>query len=166
MKVVIGIVQRLQFRFASVAGTCVYMTNMQAAPETFLNCLRQFVGRFRGQRFCPNQVFAVAHAKGPIFGLHQRIIRTGLCAELAADTFPIIEGKALTISSGFNPNRSGKTHLCTGAAILLATIRLETWQTQHPWLDFRIFLSRPRSCGDSSVQPIQSPDRHIFSPIL
>ena len=59
MKVVIGIVQGLQFRLAPVAGTSIHMTDMQTSPKAPLDILFEFLSWLRSQRFYPHQIFAI-----------------------------------------------------------------------------------------------------------
>jgi hypothetical protein len=54
MKIVIGIVQGLQFRLAPVAGTSVYMADMETPPKAPLDIFLELLSWLRSQRFYPH----------------------------------------------------------------------------------------------------------------
>jgi hypothetical protein len=57
---------------------------------------------------------------------------------LARNTLSVVKGKPFTLGSYFDPDRSRKTNVCAGTAILLTALGLETRQAEHPWLHIRI----------------------------
>jgi hypothetical protein len=149
MKVVIGIVQGLQFRLAPVAGTSIHMTDMQTSPKAPLDILFEFLSWLRSQRFYPHQIFASSYSKRPVLRFDQGIRWARLGAKLARDTLPVVDGEPLTRLSCLDSDRSRKANLGAGTAILLTLIRLETGQAKHTRLDVSIPALRPRICCDS-----------------
>ena len=143
MKVVIRIVQRLQFRLAPVAGTSVHMTDMQAAPKASLDILFELLSWLRSQRFDPHQIFASLHTKGPVVRFDQGFCWARFGTKLAPDTLPVVDGEPLARSFLPRSDRSGKANLGAGTAILLTLIRLETGQAKHSRLDVCISALRP-----------------------